>query len=41
MKDFEIPYRELKEQKAIANVLSSLDDKIALNQRINDNLILN
>ena len=38
IKDFEIPYRELKEQKAIANVLSSLDDKIALNKRINDNL---
>ena len=28
----------LKEQKAIANVLSSLDDKIAINKRINDNL---
>jgi type I restriction enzyme S subunit len=38
IKDFEIPYRELKEQKAIANVLSSLDDKIAINKRINDNL---
>ena len=38
IKDFGIPYRELKEQKAIANILSSFDDKIALNQRINDNL---
>ena len=28
-------------QKEISAILSSLDDKIALNQRINDNLILN
>ena len=27
-----------KEQNSIANILSSLDDKIALNKRINDNL---
>ena len=27
-----------KEQNSIANILSSLDDKIALNRRINDNL---
>ena len=29
----------LEEQKRIANILSSLDDKIELNRRINDNLI--
>lgn len=38
IKDFNVPYRELKEQKIIANLLSSLDGKIALNKRINDNL---
>lgn len=38
IKDFEIPYLSLSEQKNIANVLSSFDDKIELNNRINDNL---
>lgn len=38
IKDFEIPYLSLSEQKNIANVLSSFDDKIELNRRINDNL---
>lgn len=38
IKDFEIPYLSLSEQKNIANVLSSFDDKIELNCRINDNL---
>ena len=38
IKDFEIPFPSLKEQKYIANILSSLDDKIELNRRINDNL---
>lgn len=38
IKDFEIPYLSLSEQKNIANVLSSFDDKIELNNRINENL---
>ena len=38
IKDFEIPFPSLKEQKYIANILSSLDDKIELNRRTNDNL---
>ena len=39
IKDFEIPNFSLAEQKRIADFLSSLDDKIELNRRINDNLI--
>ena len=38
IKDFDIPYPTLETQKQIASILSSLDDKIALNRRINDNL---
>ena len=38
IKDFEIKLPSLKEQRRIANVLSSLDDKIEVNRRINDNL---
>lgn len=38
IKEFEIPYPTLEEQKCIADILSSLDDKIDLNRRINDNL---
>ena len=38
IKDFEIPEFTLEEQKRIADFLSSLDDKIELNRRINDNL---
>ena len=38
IKEFEIPFPPLKEQKRIANFLSSIDDKIELNRRINDNL---
>ena len=38
IKDFNIPYPSLREQILIANLLSSLDDKIELNRRINDNL---
>ena len=38
IKDFEIKLPSLKEQRRIANVLSSLDDKIEVNGRINDNL---
>ena len=34
----EFPYRPLKEQKAIAKVLSDLDSKIELNNRINQEL---
>lgn len=34
--DLELP--DLNEQKAIANILSSLDDKIAINNKINKNL---
>ena len=36
IKEFEIPFPPLKEQKRIANFLSSIDDKIELNRRIND-----
>ena len=39
IKEFEIPFPSLREQKHIADILSSLDDKIELNRRINDNLI--
>lgn len=35
---FEISLPPLKEQKKIADILSSLDDKIEVNRRINDNL---
>ena len=38
IKEFEIPFPSLEEQKRIADILSSLDSKIALNCRINDNL---
>ena len=38
IKDFDIPYPTIFVQKSIANLLSSLDDKIELNRRINDNL---
>ena len=38
IKEFEIPFPPLKEQKRIADILSSLDDKIELNRRINRNL---
>ncbi len=38
IKDFEIIYPSLEKQKRIANILSSLDDKIELNNRINANL---
>jgi type I restriction enzyme S subunit len=35
---FEIPFPPLPEQKAIAHVLGSLDDKIELNRRMNETL---
>lgn len=38
IREFEIPCPSLEEQKRIADILSSLDDKIELNRRINDNL---
>ena len=38
IKDFHIPYPSLEKQKRIVNILSSLDDKIELNNRINANL---
>ena len=38
IKDFDIVLPSLKEQTHIANLLSSLDDKIEVNRRINDNL---
>lgn len=38
MKEFEVKVPNLDTQKRIANVLSSLDDKIELNNRINHNL---
>lgn len=38
IKDFDITLPPLKEQKRIADILWSLDDKIALNRRINANL---
>lgn len=37
-KNVDITIPKLNEQKAIANILSSLDDKIELNQKINKNL---
>lgn len=39
IKEFEIPFPTLEKQKRIADILSSIDDKIELNRRINDNLI--
>lgn len=38
IKEFEIPFPSLEEQKRIADILSSIDDKIELNRRINENL---
>lgn len=38
IKEFEIPFPSLEEQKRIADILSSIDDKIVLNRRINENL---
>ncbi|WP_298650622.1 restriction endonuclease subunit S, partial [uncultured Proteiniphilum sp.] len=38
LENYYIYFPSLHEQKIIANILSSLDDKIALNKRINDNL---
>ena len=38
IKEFEIPFPSLRVQKCIADILSSIDDKIELNRRINDNL---
>jgi len=38
IKDFDIVLPSLKEQTHIANLLSSLEDKIEVNRRINDNL---
>jgi type I restriction enzyme S subunit len=39
--EYEVPDWDITEQIKITNILSSLDDKIALNRRINDNLIYN
>lgn len=38
IENFQIPLLDLDEQKQIAEILSSLDDKIELNRRINANL---
>ena len=38
IKDFDIPYPPLPTQQKIANILSSLDDKIEVNRRINEQL---
>ena len=38
IKSVEIPFPSLQEQKATANILSSLDDKIELNNKFNQNL---
>lgn len=35
IKEFEIPFPSLRVQKCIADILSSIDDKIELNRRIN------
>jgi len=40
IEDIEIPLPSLSEQENIVNILSSLDNKIELNRRINDNLKL-
>ena len=39
IKELEINIPDLETQKKIAKILSSIDDKIELNQRINENLI--
>ena len=39
IKEFEIPYPSLEKQKGIADILTTIDNKIELNRRINDNLI--
>lgn len=36
--DIEIPYVDIKQQKAIAHILGSLDDKIELNRQMNETL---
>jgi len=38
IKEFPIPLPSLNEQRKIASILKSLDDKIEVNRRINDNL---
>ena len=38
IKEFEIPYPSLEKQKGIADILTTIDNKIELNRRINDNL---
>lgn len=38
IKELEIPFPSIEEQKRIANILSFFDDKIELNRRINENL---
>lgn len=38
IKDYKIPLPPLEKQKRIAGILSALDDKIELNNKINDNL---
>ena len=38
IKEFEISFPPLAKQKSIADILSSIDNKIELNRRINDNL---
>lgn len=38
IKEFDIPYPAIEKQIEIADIFSSLDDKIELNNRINDNL---
>lgn len=39
IKKFEIPLVDIKTQKKIAAILSALDEKIAINREINDNLL--
>ena len=39
MAEIPILLPKLEEQRCIADILSSFDDKIELNRRINDNLI--
>ena len=38
IREFKIPFPSLEEQEYIADILSSIDNKIELNRRINDNL---